>query len=192
MIKRIKILDFKSIREAELELGPVTVLVGRSGTGKSNLVQAIRFLRNLLLDQNEAIGYEFGWERIVPVGETGPKTAIEVLFSIPGEERDYSYRLGFGMPGQQKFPGALVLKEERLCLGEEILFARRVGDNNQWQWEKVPRVSPTPQPNNGNPMLGLFPSLQQVVFANAALSTGVGYYHFPSTTLSVPAPTPHG
>jgi len=61
MIKRIKIRDFKSIREADLELGPVTVLVGRSGTGKSNLVQAIRFLRNLLLDQNEAISYEFGW-----------------------------------------------------------------------------------------------------------------------------------
>jgi predicted ATPase len=192
MIKRIKIRDFKSIREVELELGPVTVLVGRSGTGKSNLVQAIRFLRNLLLDQNEAISYEFGWERIVPVGETRPKTAIEVFFSIPGEERDYSYRLGFGMPGQQKFPGGLMLKEERLYLGEEILFARRVGDNNQWEWEKAPSVTPTPHPNNGSPMLGLFPSLQEVVFANAALSTGVGYYHFPSTTLSVPTPTPHG
>jgi len=42
------------------------------------------------------------------------------------------------------------------------------------------------------PLLGLFPSLQQVVFANAALSTGIGYYHFPSTTLtSVNAPQ-HG
>jgi predicted ATPase len=38
MIKRIKIRDFKSIREVDLELDPVTVLVGRSGTGKSNIV----------------------------------------------------------------------------------------------------------------------------------------------------------
>src|SRR5262249_16158750 len=33
-------------------------------------------------------------------------------------------------------------------------------------------------------MLGDFPALQQVVFANAALSTGLGYYDFPSTTLT--------
>ena len=51
MIRRIKIRDFKSIRELDLELDPVTVLVGRSGTGKSNVVQAIRFLRNLLINQ---------------------------------------------------------------------------------------------------------------------------------------------
>ena len=194
MIKRIKIRDFKSIREVELELGPVTVLVGRSGTGKSNLVQAIRFLRNLLLDQNEAVNYEFGWERIVPVGESRPQTTIEVLFTIPGEEREYSYRIRFGMPGQHKWPNpaALALKEERLGLGNELLFARRQKDDGQWEWEKAPAVSPTPNPSNGNPMLGQFPSLQQVVFANAALSTGIGYYHFPATALSGATGQPHG
>jgi predicted ATPase len=194
MIKRIKIRDFKSIREVELELGPVTVLVGRSGTGKSNLVQAIRFLRNLLLDHSEAVAYEFGWERIVPVSESRPKTTIEVLFNIPGEDREYTYRIGFGMPSQQKWPnqGALMLKEERLSLGDEPLFARLQKDDGQWEWQKAPAVSPTPNPSNGNPMLGHFPSLQQVVFANAALSTGIGYYHFPATTLSGPPSQPHG
>jgi len=34
-------------------------------------------------------------------------------------------------------------------------------------------------------MLGSFPSLQQVVFAYAALSNGVGYYHFPASTLGL-------
>jgi len=122
MIKRIKIRDFKSIREVELELGPVTVLVGRSGTGKSNLVQAIRFLRNLLLDHNEAVNYEFGWHRIVPVGESKPRTTIEVFFTIPGEEREYTYRIGFGMAGQQTWPNppAEELKEERT---EELMGA---------------------------------------------------------------------
>jgi len=32
-------------------------------------------------------------------------------------------------------------------------------------------------------MLGTFPSLQEVVHAYAALSTGIGYYHLPSTAL---------
>lgn len=193
MIKRIKIRDFKSIREVELELGPVTVLVGRSGTGKSNLVQAIRFLRNVLLDHNEAVAYEFGWQRIVPVGEPKPKPTIEVSFSVPGEEREYRYRLGFGLPpGHQNWAGHMALKEERLSLGPDQLFARTLKDNGQWEWEKVPGVSPTPNPTSGNPMLGQFPSLQQVVFANAALSTGIGYYHFPATALSGATGQPHG
>lgn len=194
MIKRIKIKDFKSIREVELELGPVTVLVGRSGTGKSNLVQAIRFLRNLLLDYNEAVNYEFRWQRIVPVGESRPRTTIEVFFAIPGEEREYTYRIGFGMPGQNKWPNVadLVLKEERLALGNEPLFDRQQKDNGQWEWLKGPAVSPMPNPSSGGPMLGSFPSLQQVVFANAALSTGIGYYHFPATALSGLPGQPHG
>jgi len=41
-------------------------------------------------------------------------------------------------------------------------------------------------------MLGRFPSLQHVVFAYAALSTGIGYYHFPSTALALPDATQHG
>src|SRR5665647_758707 len=85
MIRRIKIRDFKSIREVELNLDPVTVLVGRSGTGKSNLVQAIRFLRNVLLNQEQAISYEGGLQRILPVGEKKPRTSIEAVFSLPGE-----------------------------------------------------------------------------------------------------------
>ena len=85
MIKRIKISDFKSIRELDLSLDPVTVLVGRSGTGKSNIVQALRFLRNYLLGGDNAINYELGWERIIPVGVNKPKTLIQVTFSLPGE-----------------------------------------------------------------------------------------------------------
>src|SRR5438270_13183506 len=104
MIKRIKIRDFKSIRELDLKLDPVTVLIGRSGTGKSNLVQAIRFVRNLLLNYDEAISYEFGWPRIVPIREPKPKTSFELFFSIPGDDLEYSYRIGFGIhPGQQQF-----------------------------------------------------------------------------------------
>src|SRR6266478_6267858 len=100
MIKRIRIRDFKSIREIDLELDPVTVLVGRSGTGKSNIVQAIRFLRNLLLDPNHAVTYELGWERIVPVGESNPKLSLEVWFTVPSESDDYNYCITYGKVGQ--------------------------------------------------------------------------------------------
>jgi predicted ATPase len=192
MIRRIKIRDFKSIRELDLELDPVTVLVGRSGTGKSNLVQAIRFLRNILLNYDEAVNYEYGWDRIVPVGERRPKTFIEVFFSIPGDQLEFNYRICFGTPGQHMFPGQIQLKEESLSLGDEKIFSRLRKDNGQWEWAKAPNVTPILDPSDERPMLGRFPSLQQVVFANAALSTGIGYYHFPATTLALDAPQPRG
>jgi predicted ATPase len=185
MIKRIKIRDFKSIRELELELDPVTVLVGRSGTGKSNVVRAIRFLRNLLLNYQQAVNYEGGWGRIVPEGEETPQPSLEVIFSVPGEEWEYSYAVVFGLlAGPPTFQGLMRMSAERLSLGEEIIFSRVREPRTNWAWAKSPKVTPVPVHEDG-PILGSFPSLQQVVFANAALSTGIGFYHLPSTTLAL-------
>ncbi|MCB9264781.1 MAG: AAA family ATPase [Lewinellaceae bacterium] len=44
MIGKITIRDFKSYRQAELKLSPLTVLVGANASGKSNALEAIRFL----------------------------------------------------------------------------------------------------------------------------------------------------
>ncbi len=184
MIKRIKISDFKSIRELDLSLDPVTVLVGRSGTGKSNIVQALRFLRNYLLGGDNAINYELGWERIIPVGVNKPKTSIEVTFSLPGEDLDYNYRIAFGTPGNQNFPTQIILRAERLAQGKDVIYSRICQDNSQWIWEKHPDVVSQPHLHNAGPIISQFPSLQKVVFAYAALSTGVGYYHFPASTLA--------
>ena len=192
MIKRIKICDFKSIRELDLALDPVTVLVGRSGTGKSNIVQAIRFLRNILLNQREGINYEWGWERIIPVGEKRPKTSIEVTFSLPGEEPEYNYHIAFGMPGQAQYPGGqMQLKAERLSLGKDIIFSRGRQDSGAWTWEKAPEIAVPPHQLD-DPILSSFPSLQKVVFAYAGLSTGIGYYHFPASILAIARGQEHG
>lgn len=189
MIKRIKIRDFKSIRELDLELDPVTVLVGRSGTGKSNFVQAIRFLRNCLLNKQQATIYEFGWERILPVGEIKPNPSIELTFTVPGDEREYHYLIAFGrLPGRGGHPSIIA---ERLKIGVEVLFSR-TSSSGHLAWEKAPDIVPLPHPNNEDPLLGSFPSVQQIVFAYAALSTGIGYYHFPSTTLTSAKSLEHG
>jgi predicted ATPase len=185
MIHRIKITDFKSIEHVELELDAVTVLIGRSGNGKSNLVQAIRFLRNLLLNQEQAVLHEGGWLRIMPVGKENPRPSIEVSFTVPGEVESYNYRFVFGLSGMRNLPiqNRMLLMEEHLTLGEEEIFSRVRDKNFQWEWNKAPNVSQGP-PKVDSLALGAFPSLQQVIFANAALSTGIGYYHFPSTALT--------
>ena len=44
MLKRIRCKGFKSIREMDLELGKINVLIGANGAGKSNLVELLNIL----------------------------------------------------------------------------------------------------------------------------------------------------
>ncbi|MFN3763867.1 MAG: AAA family ATPase, partial [Anaerolineae bacterium] len=44
MIRKIRIQGFKSILDAELEIGQVNVFIGANGSGKSNLLEAVGVL----------------------------------------------------------------------------------------------------------------------------------------------------
>jgi predicted ATPase len=62
MIEKLRIERFKNFREAEITLGPLTVLIGTNASGKSNLRDAFRFLhgvwRGYTLD--EILGEKYG------------------------------------------------------------------------------------------------------------------------------------
>lgn len=47
-IKKVKIKGFRSIREQEIEFGKVNVLIGKSNSGKSNLLMAFALLEKVL------------------------------------------------------------------------------------------------------------------------------------------------
>lgn len=47
-IEKLTIKNFKSIREQTLLLGPLNVFIGGNGSGKSNLIETFRFLREVL------------------------------------------------------------------------------------------------------------------------------------------------
>jgi predicted ATPase len=47
MIRSIEFTNYRSLRKARLDLGPLTVLVGGNGTGKSSVLRAIRLETNL-------------------------------------------------------------------------------------------------------------------------------------------------
>lgn len=46
MITRLTIQHYRSVENVDLKLGPINVLVGRNGAGKSNIVDAIKFVRD--------------------------------------------------------------------------------------------------------------------------------------------------
>jgi len=47
-IKRLRIQNFKSFKDQEVELGNFSVLIGANASGKSNFIQVFRFLRDIV------------------------------------------------------------------------------------------------------------------------------------------------
>ncbi len=68
MIHRFRVQNFKSIVDVDVDLSPVTVLVGRSGTGKSSFVQALRFLRDVLVSKPNL---QQSWPQLRPSNGVG-------------------------------------------------------------------------------------------------------------------------
>ena len=52
-LKRLVLKGFKSIKEMDLELRPLNVLIGANGAGKSNLVSFFKMLNEMMAGRQE-------------------------------------------------------------------------------------------------------------------------------------------
>jgi predicted ATPase len=174
MIKRVRICNFKSLGDVTVDLEPITVLIGRSGTGKTNFVQAFRFLRDYLISRNlgTTLPQYGGWERILCVTASKPiRLLYDITFEVAGETDTYNYLISF----QQSVQGSgLVHDEEKLSLGERVLFHRQ-----QRKWLQPPPILNPPAP--ADVMLGAVTGVQEITIAYLMLTNGIGCYDFPST-----------
>src|SRR5262249_50143928 len=135
MIKHVRITNFKSIEDVSVDLEPVTVLIGRSGTGKSNFLDALRFLRDCVKSfSSDVASRSLGdWQRIFPATTSGPiSISFLVRFSGPGLSEEYEYMLTLHHRQQSGMqpPG------EKLSLGNRVLYHRDAG-----KWIQAPPVA---------------------------------------------------
>jgi predicted ATPase len=108
MLTKLRLTNFKGFKDAELTLGPLTLLVGTNASGKSNIRDALRFLHGIALGYNiaEIIGEKYGEGGILQWlgirGGTKELTfqAVETftleissLFKVDGVELESSYSI---------------------------------------------------------------------------------------------------
>jgi AAA domain, putative AbiEii toxin, Type IV TA system/AAA ATPase domain len=109
-IKRVRIKNFKSIESCDVELGPLTVLVGLNAAGKSNFLDALRFVQDALANGlQSAISARSGARRLWRDALTGRPLSIELdlsLQNVPGLESSNPAVYGFtlAVTGQKRFP----------------------------------------------------------------------------------------
>jgi predicted ATPase len=186
MIKHVRITNYKSLGDVSVSLDPVTVLIGRSGSGKTAFVEALRFLRDYVAHRGEAAMQFYGnWQRVLSATAPSPVSLLfQVRFDAPGIEGEYEYLLRIGVqPGQQALPHwtAPQFREERLSLGDRLLFHQAEG-----KWVKQPNVLQLPQP--GQLVLGALTGLPEVTVAHLVLTSGIGWYAFSDAVLTPTAP----
>lgn len=174
MIKRIRIQNFKSLQDFDLLLSPVTVLIGRGGTGKTNFVDGLRFFRDLLLHGDNAVTARGGWNQILPLNP--PETlrlGFECVFEAPGIMGDVIYQLAFTKSPESRVPR---FSMERLSLGKHLLFHQE-----EDRWVIRPLVASPPAP--GSVSIARIRGIQEVSIACLVLSRGIGCYDFPGDVL---------
>ncbi len=93
LIKKIRLKNFKNFKDAELELSDMNVLVGANASGKSNFLQALKFLKDIQEHGLEnAISLQGGMEylRNINCGEE-EAVEIEVEFYLKSEKKLNTY-----------------------------------------------------------------------------------------------------
>ncbi len=96
-LTRVVINNYKSIQHCDVNLGPLTFLVGRNGSGKSNFLDALQFVSDALNNTLEqAMRDRGGFAEIVYRSKSASHTiSIELSFKLSnGGECKYSFRLG--------------------------------------------------------------------------------------------------
>jgi predicted ATPase len=187
MIKLVRIKNYKSLGDVTVELDPLTVLIGRTGSGKSNFVEAIRFLRDYLFAFSDApVNNTYGgWPRVLSANVSAPRTcSFLVHFEVPGSPtplQQYEYLIAFTQEAAHH--NSVSVYEEYLSLGGRMLFHQRAGG-----WMQRPDTS-TPV-SLGSVVLGALAGIPEITVAYLVLTRGLGCYSFPDDVLIRPGVNP--
>jgi predicted ATPase len=91
-ISRVILRNYKSLRDCDVSLGPITFLVGPNGAGKSNFVEALRFLSYALSTSLEqALDARSGFRSLIHRGAGAASTISFELFFRLRDDRVGTY-----------------------------------------------------------------------------------------------------
>ena len=86
MLRTIRISNFKSISSEPVLLGNLNVLIGANAAGKSNFVDTLRFVRDVVNHGvSSAVGRRFGWENVLTrEKDKSERITAEIFYDLKG------------------------------------------------------------------------------------------------------------
>ena len=129
MITALSVKGYRSVRDLWLELGPLNVLTGPNGCGKSNLYRAVYLLHTAASGTlARALAEEGGMPSVLWAGPRKRSESRELALEVR-LTGGFSYRLVAGLPGPDELPGKFfkldpLLKEEQVRFEGSLLVDR--------------------------------------------------------------------
>ena len=140
-ITRVVLKNYKSIAACDVRLQPLTFLVGRNGSGKSNFLDALRFVADALnLDLGHAIRDRGGINDVRRRSRGHPNHfSIRVEFVFPeGLTGHYAFRIGTRSPGGYEVQTEECRIQNKLCSTSEAYFHVKGGTVTDTSMEVAP------------------------------------------------------
>lgn len=113
-LKRVRIRGYKSIEFCDVELSPLTVFVGRNASGKSNFLDALAFLVDLMeVRATKAVNDRGGWEAIRCRTSKLKLIEFEVHSAFTSRQSTWSAEYSFALEFDKK---QVCVRQEKLNL----------------------------------------------------------------------------
>jgi predicted ATPase len=129
MIRRLQVSNFRSLgRDVDVQLGRLTALVGRNGSGKSNFVDALQFLSDCMhLGLEGSITKRHGINAVRRFSAGHPHDVFfSVELDIPGGDARYEFTLGGDRAEEYR------VKNERAVIRAHGQLTQFSIDSGQW------------------------------------------------------------
>lgn len=129
LITRLRAVNFRSLADVDVELGPLTVFVGPNASGKSNLLDALRFVRDALTTRlQQAVDSRGGISALRRKSSKGRPydVTLEMELVAPQWKAQYGFTLGSRPRGEFR------IKWERCAItyqGQDFVYESR---NGRW------------------------------------------------------------
>lgn len=126
MLKTIRISNFKSISNKTVSFENFNVLVGANAAGKSNFVDTLRFIHDILIDGlRSAVGRRFGWENVLTrEKDRSEKITAKIFYDLKGTEHDFKFGKKVYKPLDLKYKLEAGYTRKKVYLNLESFEAR--------------------------------------------------------------------
>lgn len=130
ILTRLKLANWKNFIDVEMKLSPRTFIIGNNGTGKSNLLDALRFLRDLANPKGgglqSAVDKRGGMQQVRSLSaRSKPNVGVCVEVSENGDEWKYELVVTQEKSGKRR----ALLKSEKISKNGEIILERPNGED---------------------------------------------------------------
>lgn len=125
---RLKLKNWRNFTQVDLELGVRVFVTGPNASGKSNLLDSFRFLRDLAKGGGglqQAVSERGGLTKLrCLAARRDPDVAIEVELSEGSGEDDTIWRYGIGMRQEARGLRRVLLTHEKVWKNEKLILDR--------------------------------------------------------------------